>query len=104
MDIAPQLVQYRYHIGIAVLVSLMASSVVYVAPRILTILNYFWPLFASTTVFLVLIIAFNGSFSHIATEAHGEIAGEGIMNYVAASHQDHTHTNHHHQDHQNSDQ
>ncbi|KAH7545372.1 hypothetical protein FEM48_Zijuj01G0086600 [Ziziphus jujuba var. spinosa] len=103
MDIPPQLVQYRYHFGIAVLVSLIFSLVLYAAPRILTILNYFWPLFASTTVFLVIIIAFNGGVSHAASEAHGEKAGKGIMDYVAASH--HEQTNHdHHQDYQNFDQ
>ncbi|WJX27300.1 hypothetical protein P8452_16135 [Trifolium repens] len=51
-------------------------------PYFLSILAYFWPLFASTTVFLVAIIAFGG-VSKFSTETHGEKAGEGLLDYVA---------------------
>lgn len=49
----------------------------------MTILKYFWPLFASTTLFLVAIIAFGG-VSKFSTEGlgHGEKAGEGLLDYV----------------------
>ncbi|KAG5011512.1 hypothetical protein JHK86_023773 [Glycine max] len=82
MDISEKLLQYRYHITIAIVVSLSFSLLLYAAPHFLAILAYFWPLFASTTVFLVAIIAFGG-VSKLSTEDHGEKAGEGLLNYVA---------------------
>lgn len=81
MDIPEKLMQYKYHISIAVVVSAVISLMLYAAPRLLTILAYFWPLFASTTVFLVAIIAF-GSLSQFATQTQDEKAGEGILDYV----------------------
>lgn len=73
--------QYRYHFTISVIVSVVLSLLLYGAPRLVTILAYFWPLFASTALFLVTILAFGG-LSQLATEAHGEKAGEGILDYV----------------------
>jgi len=57
----------------------------YAAPRITTILAYFWPLFASTAVLLAAIIAFGG-VSKFSTEdhGHGEKAGEGLLDYVTS--------------------
>ncbi|KAG7959592.1 hypothetical protein I3843_10G077700 [Carya illinoinensis] len=75
MDIPEKLMQYRYHVSIAVVVSAVISLVLYAAPRLLAILAYFWPLFASTTVFLVAIIAF-GSLSQFATQTQGEKTDE----------------------------
>lgn len=66
--------QYRYQFSVAVVVSLILGLLSYGAPRMLTILAYFWPLIASTTVLLLLIIAFGG-LSQLANEAHGERAG-----------------------------
>ncbi|XVF26217.1 hypothetical protein REPUB_Repub13aG0280100 [Reevesia pubescens] len=83
MDIQQKLFQYRYHFTIAILASFIIAFLSYVAPRLLTVLTYFWPLLASTTVFFVAIIAFGG-LSHLPTEAHGEKAGEGLLDYVAA--------------------
>ncbi|XWS18088.1 hypothetical protein CRYUN_Cryun32bG0011800 [Craigia yunnanensis] len=83
MDIQQKLIQYRYHFTIAILASLIIAFLSYLAPRLPMILSYFWPLFASTTVFLVAIIAFGG-LSQPVTEAHGEKAGEGLLDYVAA--------------------
>ncbi|KAM1033662.1 hypothetical protein ACFX13_037949 [Malus domestica] len=60
----------------------IGNEFVAVAPRILTILGYFWPLFASTTIFLVAVIAFGG-VSQLSTESHGEAQGQGIIDYVA---------------------
>ncbi|KAG5024065.1 hypothetical protein JHK82_019960 [Glycine max] len=83
MDVPKMLEQYRYHITIAMAFSLSLSLLLYAAPRIMTILTYFWPLLASTTVFLVAIIAFGG-VSKFSTEGHGhgEKAGEGLLDYV----------------------
>ncbi|KAG6639154.1 hypothetical protein CIPAW_10G080300 [Carya illinoinensis] len=60
MDIPEKLMQYRYHVSIAVVPLGFSLS---------------WPLFASTTVFLVAIIAF-GSLSQFATQTQGEKADE----------------------------
>ncbi|ESW19619.1 hypothetical protein PHAVU_006G140400 [Phaseolus vulgaris] len=82
MDISEKLQQYRYHITIAIVVLLSFSLVLYATPHFFTILAYFWPLFASTTFFLVAIIAFGG-ISKLPTEDHGEKVGERILDYVA---------------------
>ncbi|KAK4588621.1 hypothetical protein RGQ29_019581 [Quercus rubra] len=81
MDIPDKLLQYRYHITIAAIVPLVLSLLLYAAPRLLTILSYFWPLFASTAVLLIALIAFGG-LSQFSNEAHGEKAGAGILDYV----------------------
>lgn len=76
--------QYRYQFSAAIVGSLILGLLSYGAPRMVTILAYFWPLLASTTVFLLLITAFGG-FSQLATEAHGKRAGEGLLDYVAGA-------------------
>ncbi|KAL5182331.1 hypothetical protein HKD37_17G046486 [Glycine soja] len=83
MDVPRMLVQYRYHITIAIAFSLSLSLLLYAPPRIMIILAYFWPLLASTTVFLVAIIALGG-VSKFSTEGHGhgKKAGEGLLDYV----------------------
>lgn len=82
MDISEKLLKYKYHLTIAILISLLFSLLIYAAPHFLTILAYFWPLFASTTVFLIAIIAFGG-VSKFSSEVHDEKVGEGIFDYVA---------------------
>ncbi|QCD79815.1 hypothetical protein DEO72_LG2g133 [Vigna unguiculata] len=85
MDATKMVVQYKYHITIAIAFSLSLSFMLYAAPRITTILAYFWPLFASTAVLLAAIIAFGG-VSKFSTEdhGHGEKAGEGLLDYVTS--------------------
>ncbi|CAK7323307.1 unnamed protein product [Dovyalis caffra] len=85
MDIPERLLQYRYHFALAITASVVLSLLLYAAPRLLFILAYFWPLFASTTVFLILILVFGGTVSQLATDSHayGEKAGEGLLDYVA---------------------
>lgn len=85
MDVVEKLLQYRYLISIAIAISLSLSLLLYAAPRILSILAYFWPLFASTTVFLISVIAFGGvsKFSETEDFHHGERAGGGLLDYVA---------------------
>ncbi|EXB29539.1 hypothetical protein L484_010597 [Morus notabilis] len=99
MDIPPQLLQYRYHFAVTISVSVIFSLLLYAAPRFGTILAYFWPLFASTILFVVAIIAFNG-VSQLAVKAdHGEkAAGEDIVDYVAGRSE---HNTDHHEDRQN---
>ncbi|KAK3218796.1 hypothetical protein Dsin_012766 [Dipteronia sinensis] len=82
MDVSPKLMQYRYHFSVVIIGTLILGLLSYAAPRMLTVLAYFWPLFASTAVFLVLIITFGG-VSQLGIEAHGEKTGEGLLDYVA---------------------
>ncbi|GMJ14523.1 hypothetical protein like AT4G16400 [Hibiscus trionum] len=84
MDIQHKLNRYRYHFIVTILVSSIVAFLSYAAPSLLTVLAYFWPLFASTTVLLVVIMAFSG-VSQLAAEDHGEKAGEGLLDYVEAS-------------------
>ncbi|CAN0890814.1 hypothetical protein LINGRAHAP2_LOCUS16639 [Linum grandiflorum] len=54
----------------------------YAAPRLLTILAYFWPLMASTAVFLVLIMGFGG-VSRLTNDYAADQLHQGIIDYVA---------------------
>lgn len=74
--------QYQYHFIITVVVSIILALLFQVAPRFLTILAYFWPLFVSTAVLLMVMIVF-GQLSPPSTEIHGEKTGEGLLDYVA---------------------
>ncbi|KAL0854829.1 hypothetical protein Bca101_059981 [Brassica carinata] len=78
MEIQARLKEYKLHFMAAIIMSLLVSSLVYAAPRILDILAYFWPLFASTAAFLAVAITCGG-FQQLSEEA----TGEGIMEYVA---------------------
>ncbi|KAB5551563.1 hypothetical protein DKX38_008874 [Salix brachista] len=83
MVIPERLMQYRYHFAIAITASSFLSLFLYAAPRLITILAYFWPLFASTAVFFILIVVFGGTVSHLAADSQGEKEGEGLLDYVA---------------------
>ncbi|KAG5242408.1 Microtubule-associated protein [Salix suchowensis] len=83
MVIPERLLQYRYHFAVAITASAVLSLFLYAAPRLITILAYFWPLFASTAVFLILIVVFGGTVSHLAADSQGEKEGEGLLDYVA---------------------
>lgn len=102
MDIPPQLLQYRYHFAIAISVSVILSLFLYAAPRFGSILAYFWPLFASTTLFVVAIVILSG-VSLLAVEDHGEKAGEDIVDYVAGQPEQSGTTANHDQDRQISE-
>ncbi|CAI0460549.1 unnamed protein product [Linum tenue] len=87
MEISEKLLlQYKYHFAAAAVASLFLSLLMYAAPSLLTILAYFLPLLASTTVFLILIMAFGGvSRLNIGSnhQQHGQGNGEGLLDYVA---------------------
>nr|VDD55136.1 unnamed protein product [Brassica oleracea] len=78
MEIQARLKEYKLHFMVAIIMSVMVLSLLYAAPRILDILAYFWPLFASTAAFLAVAITFGG-FQQLSEET----TGEGIMEYVA---------------------
>ncbi|KAG8386027.1 hypothetical protein BUALT_Bualt03G0106300 [Buddleja alternifolia] len=82
MEIAEKLLKFKFHILIGFTFSLFIFLICYLAPSFIDILKYFWPLFVSTALFLVAIVVF-GRISPPATEAPGEKAGEGLLDYVA---------------------
>lgn len=91
MDVSPKLMQYRYHFSVAIIGSLVIGLLSYATPSLLSILTYFWPLFASTAVFLILIASFGG-VSQLGSEGYGDYTstGEGLLDYVAAGrHEEH---------------
>ncbi|KAL0835516.1 hypothetical protein YC2023_009807 [Brassica napus] len=78
MEIQTRLMEYKLDFMVAIIVSLLVVSLVYAAPRILDIVAYFWPLFASTAAFLAIAITFGG-----VQQLSDKATGEGIMDYVA---------------------
>lgn len=82
MEIPQKLLKFKFHILFALTLCVVVSSLIVVAPRFVTILAYFWPLFLSTALFLVAVVVF-GKTSLPATEAHGDKAGEGLLDFVA---------------------
>ncbi|KAJ0044999.1 hypothetical protein Pint_03871 [Pistacia integerrima] len=89
MEIQEKLLKFKFHILFTLsFLGLMFSLVIF-APRVLTILAYFWPLFLSTALFLVAVVFF-GKTSLPASDSHIEhhkAAAEDILGYVAG--QDH---------------
>uniref|UniRef100_A0A7N0UHY0 Uncharacterized protein n=1 Tax=Kalanchoe fedtschenkoi TaxID=63787 RepID=A0A7N0UHY0_KALFE len=86
MEILPKLLQYKYPFAVAAAVTTVTVSIVLVAPRMLTVLAYFWPLLASTAVLVAVMVAFGGGMSQPEIEMQGTKVGEGLMmDYVGSS-------------------
>ncbi|CAN4103920.1 unnamed protein product [Withania somnifera] len=82
MEIKTLVVKFKLHILIASIFSFFFFLVIYLAPRFLDVVKYFWPLLLSTALFLVAIVLF-GWISPPVTEVSCEKTGEGILDYVA---------------------
>lgn len=83
MEIPEKVLKFKFHILFALVVCVLVSTLILVAPRFLTILAYFWPLFLSTALFLVAVLVF-GKTSIPATEDNGDKPpGEGLLHFVA---------------------
>ncbi|WOH16277.1 hypothetical protein DCAR_0935827 [Daucus carota subsp. sativus] len=80
MEITAKILEFKSHIVITIIVSLILALCFQVAPQFMTILSYFWPLFISTAMFLVLIVVFG---QKTPSEFYGGKEGEEIMDYVA---------------------
>ncbi|KAL5700013.1 hypothetical protein ACHQM5_025518 [Ranunculus cassubicifolius] len=87
MAIQEILVKFKFHFILLSLLSIVFLSLFLVAPRFLTILSYFWPLFLSTALFLFAVVFF-GKISPLASETCNDIAGEGLLDYVAGQPQE----------------
>ncbi|RZC49851.1 hypothetical protein C5167_018276 [Papaver somniferum] len=93
MEIPEKLMKLKYYIIFSSLISLSFLSLVLLAPRFLTIVSYFWPLFVSTALFLFTVVFF-AKVSPLSTSSEidddqsllscAEKAGEGLLDYVAA--------------------
>ncbi|RZC51728.1 hypothetical protein C5167_020154 [Papaver somniferum] len=93
MEIPEKLMKLKYYIIFSSLISLLFLSLVLLAPRFLTIVSYFWPLFVSTALFLFTVVFF-AKVSPLSTSSENEDdqsllscaekAGEGLLDYVAA--------------------
>ncbi|KAI3769197.1 hypothetical protein L6452_00297 [Arctium lappa] len=82
MEISEKLLKFKFHILITATLVVFIVSLLYVAPRFLNILAYFWPLLLSTALFLLAVVVF-GLTSPPSAQVSGEKAGEGILDYVA---------------------
>ncbi|OWM85804.1 uncharacterized protein LOC116213666 [Punica granatum] len=78
MAIPAAILKYRLHILVAVILSLSLLGLVLLAPRFVTLLAYFWPLFLSTALFLVAVVFFGKT-----SPPTPDKAGEGLLDYVA---------------------
>ncbi|ESR65819.1 hypothetical protein WN944_002250 [Citrus x changshan-huyou] len=87
MEIQEKLLKFKYHIILALVLSIVLISVIVLAPSFLTILAYFWPLFLSTALFLVTVLFF-GKTSAPAS-ADSSPSAEGLLDYVAGHHGHH---------------
>ncbi|KAG8365149.1 hypothetical protein BUALT_Bualt18G0074300 [Buddleja alternifolia] len=81
MEITEKLRKFEFHILLAVTFSSVIFLHCYLAPSYFDILNYFRPLLFSTSLFLVAVVVLR-LISPPSIEAHGEEAGEGLLEYV----------------------
>ncbi|CAL5341586.1 unnamed protein product [Camellia sinensis] len=81
MEISRKLLKFKHHILFAIAFFLMIFSLIYLTPRFLDILAYFWPLFLSTALFLVTVLLFAKS-SPLSTEVPAEKATERLLDFV----------------------
>ncbi|KAL5802217.1 hypothetical protein ACOSQ4_030522 [Xanthoceras sorbifolium] len=79
MEIPESILRFKFHIIFTLIFSLLLLSIVLLAPSFLNILAYFWPLFLSTALFLVVVIFFGKTSPPAAADS----AGEGLLDYVA---------------------
>ncbi|XP_054799791.1 uncharacterized protein LOC129304144 [Prosopis cineraria] len=89
MEIPQILFKFKYHFIAGLLLALTVSSFAVLAPRFLTVLAYFWPLFLSTALFLALVLVFGRTSSAAAAggNSNNNIAGEVFLDYVAGHHE-----------------
>ncbi|KAK7333367.1 hypothetical protein VNO80_30135 [Phaseolus coccineus] len=86
MEIKQELMKFRYQIGGALLVCLAIFSFLYLAPRFLNLLAYFWPLFLSTALFLLLVLFF--AKTQTSSDSSIPKPAEELLHYVAGHHPD----------------
>ncbi|KAJ4725275.1 Transmembrane protein [Melia azedarach] len=88
MEIQEKLLKFKFHIIFALIFFAVLTSLIILAPRFLTILAYFWPLFLSTALFLVAVVFFGKTSVPVSDSSS---SGEGLLDYVAGNHLHHHH-------------
>ncbi|KAI9102244.1 hypothetical protein K1719_023446 [Acacia pycnantha] len=86
MDISQRLFKWKYHFVAALLLAFAVSFFAVLAPRFVTVLAFFWPLFLSTALFLALVLVFGRTSSSAAgnsSSSSNNAAGEVFLDYVA---------------------
>ena len=83
MEIPEKVVKFRYHF-----LGAMLFSLVIMAPRFMTLLTYFWPLFLSTALVLALVFFFAKTSPLHSADATSSLhnSGEALLDYVAGHH------------------
>ena len=74
--------KFKFHIIFGVLLSASFFTILRIAPRFIDLIVYFWPLLASTALFLMVVLVFS-RVSPPATDGPGDKAAEGLLDYVA---------------------
>ncbi|XP_022855638.1 uncharacterized protein LOC111376865 [Olea europaea var. sylvestris] len=82
MEILEKLLKFKFHILSAISLCTSILFILYIAPRFLDVIKYFWPLLVSTALFLVAVLVF-GRISPPPASTSDEKAGEGLLDYVA---------------------
>nr|XP_009602980.1 uncharacterized protein LOC104098035 [Nicotiana tomentosiformis]XP_016452171.1 PREDICTED: uncharacterized protein LOC107776766 [Nicotiana tabacum] len=80
MEIQQLVLKFKFHILFASIFSIFIIILIYLAPRFIDVIKYFWPLLLSTALFLVAVVLF-GRISPPVAEA--EKPGEDILDFVA---------------------
>ncbi|KAG6596766.1 hypothetical protein SDJN03_09946, partial [Cucurbita argyrosperma subsp. sororia] len=78
MEIPSKVWRFRFHFLAALTLCLTLFSLVLLAPRLLSLVAYFWPLLLSTALFLLAVLLFAN-----ASLPPPDKTGEGLLNYVA---------------------
>ncbi|XP_061367513.1 uncharacterized protein LOC133310578 [Gastrolobium bilobum] len=86
MEIQKLILKFRYHILDALLLVSTIFTILFFAPRFLTVLDYFWPLFFSTSLFLAVIFLFVKDSASYPTDNFILKPTKELLNYVAADH------------------
>ncbi|KAK7320320.1 hypothetical protein VNO77_29690 [Canavalia gladiata] len=89
MEIPEKLLKFKYHFLGAILFCLILVSLILIAPRFMTLLAYFWPLFLSTALVLALVFFFAKTSPLSPTDDTNSFhnAGQGLLDYVAGHHE-----------------
>lgn len=88
MEIPEKLIKLRYHFVGALLLVLTLISLTLIAPRLMTLLGYFWPLFLSTALVLALVFFFAKTSPLSSTDTTSlHNAAQALLDYVAAHHE-----------------
>lgn len=80
MKIPEKLLKLKYHFVAALLFCVTLFSLILVAPRFVTLLAYFWPLFLSTALVLALVFFFAKTSSLPDTDSPLD---KTLLDYVA---------------------